>query len=624
MSQDAEILKKQSFRQNIHYVIRLVKLIHSLDHSFYVWNFVSVIMKAVITYGALLLSSFVINGLSSGTDYAYILKVTVGAAILLSGAASIDYFIDKHLEVAMNVMETQYMALQQEKIMNLDYALIDSPRLKEIRERMRLERNWGAGIYSMFWREKDFLIHLLKLVAALILLFPQLQYFKGKVQTESIGIFLFLFAIMIVGVFIIRYLSRMYLYMCFHIPTKEEKKWSVQYTWDFVWHGKYDSKNGKDVRIYDAYPLMKAYTYDKLQAKEFKKNVFYKFSMIYGSLGIVNNFVSASILAGSYLIAVMIAKEGNLSAGNVILFGGCLSNFLMNLFSVEYDYLEILRAALQQAGIFELFDLTDEMYKGSLPMEKRSDGEYQIEFKNVSFHYPGSKEYALKNLSMKLQIGEKLAIVGRNGSGKTTMIKLLCRLYDPDEGEILLNGVNIKKFRHEEYETLFSVIFQDYILVSLKLSENVAANHTVDVDKVRKCLDDSGFGDRLQTLSQGIDAYLYKDYEEEGIDISGGEAQKIAIARALYKDAPFVLLDEPTAALDPIAESEIYTNFDKIVGNKTAVYISHRLSSCKFCDRIAVFKDGQLVQYGNHDTLLKDHDGEYAVMWNKQAKYYTA
>ena len=203
MSQDAEILKKQSFRQNIHYVIRLVKLIHSLDHSFYAWNFVSVIMKAVITYGALLLSSFVINGLSSGTDYAYILKVTVGAAILLSGAASIDYFIDKHLEVAMNVMETQYMALQQEKIMNLDYALIDSPRLREIRERMRLERNWGAGIYSMFWREKDFLIHLLKLVAALILLFPQLQYFKGKVQTESIGIFLFLFAIMIVGVFII-------------------------------------------------------------------------------------------------------------------------------------------------------------------------------------------------------------------------------------------------------------------------------------------------------------------------------------------------------------------------------------------------------------------------------------
>ena len=227
MSQDAEILKKQSFRQNIHHVTRLVKLIHSLDHSFYAWNFVSVIMKAVITYGALLLSSFVVNELSSGTDYSYILKVTIGTAILLSGAASIDYFIDKHLEMAMNVMETQYMALQQEKIMNLDYALIDSPRLKEIRERMRLERNWGAGIYSMFWREKDFLIHLLKLVVALILLFPQMQYFKGKVQIESIGIFLFLFAIMVGGVFIIRYLSRMYLYMCFHAAIRARKGYKI-------------------------------------------------------------------------------------------------------------------------------------------------------------------------------------------------------------------------------------------------------------------------------------------------------------------------------------------------------------------------------------------------------------
>lgn len=624
MSQDAEILKKQSFRENLQYVIRLVKLIHSLDHSFYAWNFVSICMKAVITYGALLLSSFVVNGLSNGTDYAYILKVAIGTAILLSGAASIDYFIDKHLEIAMNTMETQYMALQQEKIMNLDYALIDSPRLKEIRERMQRERNWGAGIYSMFGMEKEFLMHLLKLIVAAVLLFPQLQYCRGKIQTESIGIFLFLFAALIAGTMVYRHLYDMILYLMFHLPTKEEKKWLINYVWDFAFGGNYNNKNGKDVRIYNAYELMKAYTYDKLQTKMFKKYVLNKMSEVYGAMGMTNKTVSALMSVGSYLLAVMIAKSGNFSAGNVILFGGCLSNFLVNTFCVGADYSGIVQAARQQAGIFELFDLTDEMYKGSLPMEKRSDGEYQIEFKNVSFRYPGSKEYALKNFSMKLQIGEKLAIVGRNGSGKTTMIKLLCRLYDPDEGEILLNGVNIKKFRHEEYATLFSVIFQDYILVSLKLSENVAASHTVDVDKVRKCLDDSGFGDRLQTLSKGTDTYLYKDYEEEGIDISGGEAQKIAIARALYKDAPFVLLDEPTAALDPIAESEIYTNFDKIVGNKTAVYISHRLSSCKFCDRIAVFKDGQLVQYGNHDTLLKDHDGEYAVMWNKQAKYYTA
>lgn len=311
-----------------------------------------------------------------------------------------------------------------------------------------------------------------------------------------------------------------------------------------------------------------------------------------------------------------------MNAGAVLFLGGCFSNFLISSFHMGEEGLQLLYAARQQEGIFELLELADEMYKGSLPLEKRSDGEYQIEFRNVSFRYPGSKEYALKNFFMKLKVGERLAIVGKNGSGKTTMIKLLCRLYDPDEGEILLNGVNIKKYRHEEYAALFSVVFQDYTLFSLEIGENVAVSQKPDADRVRKCLQDSGFKERFDSLPKGMKTYLYKDYEDEGVEISGGEAQKLAMARALYKNAPFVLLDEPTAALDPVAESEIYTNFDKIVGNKTAVYISHRLSSCKFCDRIAVFKEGMLVQYGSHEELLLDADGEYAVMWNKQAMYY--
>lgn len=622
MSMEAEILEKQSFRQNLKQIIQLAKLIHSMDCHFYIWNIVSVLMKAIVTYGALLLSSFVVNGLSNGTDYSYILKITIGAAIALSGAASIDYFVDKHLDMSMGIMETNYTALQQEKIMDLDYALVDSPRLKEILERMQKERYWGAGIYSVFWREKDFLIHISQLVIAFGLLFSQLYYCIESLQKVSIFIFCFLFLCMMSGILIIRYLGEKYTYMLFHLPTREEKKWSVNYCWDFALHENYNYNNGKDVRIYHAYDVMKAYTYDKLQTKEFQKNVFYQFSKIYGSIGMVKHLISSLMLIGSYLIAITVAKEVNMPVGNVLLLGGCLSGFLVNIFNAGYDYTEMVRAVRQQGGIFELLHITDEMYKGSLPMEKRSDGEYQIEFKNVSFRYPGSKEYALKNLSIKFQIGEKLAIVGRNGSGKTTMIKLLCRLYDPDEGEILLNGVNIKKFRHEEYAMLFSVIFQDYTLISLMLSENVATSNVVDVDRVRKCLIDSGFGERLKTLPKDIETYLYKDYTDDGVEVSGGEAQKIAIARALYKNAPFVLLDEPTAALDPIAESEIYTNFDKIVGNKTAIYISHRLSSCKFCDRIAVFKNGCLVQYGNHDTLLQDCDGEYAAMWGKQAQYY--
>ena len=209
-----------------------------------------------------------------------------------------------------------------------------------------------------------------------------------------------------------------------------------------------------------------------------------------------------------------------------------------------------------------------------------------------------------------------------NGSGKTTMIKLLCRLYDPQEGEILLNGVDIRKFKQEEYSRLFAVVFQDFTLYPFPLAQNVAVSETYDSALVRKCLEDADFGDRLATLEHGPDTYLYKDYDDDGIEISGGEAQKIAIARAIYKEAPFILLDEPTAALDPLAEYEIYSNFDKITGTKTAVYISHRLSSCRFCEKIAVFHEGMLVQMGRHEELVSDTDGKYYELWNAQAQYY--
>ena len=243
----------------------------------------------------------------------------------------------------------------------------------------------------------------------------------------------------------------------------------------------------------------------------------------------------------------------------------------------------------------------------------------------MSFRYPGSKDYALKNLSLKLHIGERMAIVGMNGSGKTTMIKLLCRLYDPDEGEILLNGVDIRKFRQDQYSALFSVVFQDFQLFDFEIGENVAASRDYDREKAKGCLEAAGFGERLKALEEGggsaLDTYIRKGYGD-GIEISGGEAQKIAIARAIYKDAPFILLDEPTAALDPISEYEIYSGFDKIIGDKTAIYISHRLSSCKFCERIAVFHEGRLIQTGSHSELLKDTGGKYYEMWEAQAQYY--
>lgn len=242
-----------------------------------------------------------------------------------------------------------------------------------------------------------------------------------------------------------------------------------------------------------------------------------------------------------------------------------------------------------------------------------------IEFKNVSFAYPDSEKSVLKNLNLTLRQGERLAVVGKNGSGKTTFVKLLCRLYDPVEGEILFNGKNIKEYDYKEYLNLFSVVFQDFKLLALPLAQNISGGEAYDKLKVLEVLKNTGLD--LSKFKNAEETYLYKNFDDEGVNISGGEGQKIAIARALYKDAPLIILDEPTAALDPIAEAEIYSKFDGLVKNKTSLYISHRLSSCKFCSHILVFDEGRIVQEGSHEELLAE-DGLYSKLWNAQAQYY--
>lgn len=341
-----------------------------------------------------------------------------------------------------------------------------------------------------------------------------------------------------------------------------------------------------------------------------------------GLLIALSSCVSAFLTGLIYLLVCIKAWAGAFGLGTATQYIGSVTSFFGG-FSELMKCIGVMRINSSFLDtVFELLDTPNTMYQGSLTTEKRSDIQYDVEFRDVSFKYPGSEAYALRHVNMKFKVGSRLAVVGMNGSGKTTFIKLLCRLYDPTEGEILLNGINIRKYRYDDYMKIFSVVFQDFQLLALPLGQNVAASQTYDAARVLDCLNKAGFGEKLAKMPHGLDTYLYKSVDTEGIDVSGGEAQKIAIARALYKDSPFIILDEPTAALDPIAEAEIYSKFDEIAGDKTAVYISHRLSSCKFCDEIAVFDSGSVIQQGTHSDLLADESGKYFELWNAQAQYY--
>ena len=379
------------------------------------------------------------------------------------------------------------------------------------------------------------------------------------------------------------------------------------------------SNTAKDIRIYNQKQLIQKNTE---RDKGFDVSIWAQYTKYHSKFAVAGTAITYLCNGLIYLFIALKALGGAFGVGNIVLYAGAITQFGMGFSEVLSYMAALLNNNPFLDKVFQFLDTPNLMYQGSLTTEKRSDKKYEIEFRDVSFRYTASGEYALRHVSLKFNVGQRLAIVGQNGSGKTTFIKLLCRLYDPTEGVILLNGIDIKKYSYEEYIAIFSVVFQDFKLLPFTLGQNVAASVNYDRERVEKALVQSGFGERLSSLPKGLDTYLYKNFEEDGVEVSGGEAQKIALARALYKEAPFIILDEPTAALDPIAEFEVYSKMNEIIEDKTAVFISHRLSSCRFCNDIVVFQEGVLMQRGSHDDLIADTNGKYHELWYAQAQYY--
>lgn len=374
--------------------------------------------------------------------------------------------------------------------------------------------------------------------------------------------------------------------------------------------------NVKDIRLFG----LKDYLYQKALPFQTVGKMYTEEGCYSGKCQMPPAFATQVLAAVTYIYIAAKALAGSITIGEVTMYAGAVVTMISGIQALLNRY-QTINYMNEYLNTYEEFITRPNMhYDGTLPIEKRDDNEYLLEFSHVTFRYPGTEQDILKDVSLTFHVGEKLALVGVNGAGKTTLIKLLCRLYEPTEGEIRLNGINIAKYDYEEYVRIFSVVFQDFRLYDFPLEENVACGMQVDDVKLWKVLGQTGLRECVEKMPDKQNTLLGHE-NGDGVLLSGGEAQKLAIARALYKDAPFIILDEPTAALDPFAEAEVYENFQTLTGNRTAVYISHRMSSCKFCDRIVVLEDGKILEEGNHDGLLAKK-GRYYELYHAQEKYY--
>ena len=390
----------------------------------------------------------------------------------------------------------------------------------------------------------------------------------------------------------------------------------INFLWGYLFKIFFSETAAKDIRLYG----MQDYLCGKNEECLNDTACFSEEGIFEGKNQAKFSFVVQLLAGYIYVYVAVMAMSGAVSVGDVLMYSGAIITMMTGVQNILTQYNQI-NYRNEYLKTYEDFIKRPNMhYDGTLPIEKRDDNEYELSFRNVSFRYPGTETYILKDVSLDFKIGQKMALVGMNGAGKTTLIKLLLRLYEPTEGEICLNGINIEKYDYEEYMQIFSVVFQDFKLFAFPLDENIAAGGQVDKLRLNQVLAKIGLKEFVEGLPQKERTLLYQE-NGQGVTPSGGEAQKVAIARALYKDASFVILDEPTAALDPIAEAGIYENFDSLVGEKTAVYISHRMSSCKFCDRIVVLDHGEIAEQGTHEELL-EQNGIYAKLYQTQAEYY--
>lgn len=608
---DKNAIKKMTLRDMLSYVSFQAKGFPQIR----IFIFFGAVSGALISYVNSFLYAGILNDLLAG-EYAGARQAAIQLVIIVLILGLVSSLA--HAVYQISTFPSTFRTKQRtnEKSYTMSYARMeDEETLRKIR-RIRDGENGHGGIPEQLMSIYDYLQSLTAIVCAIAFLIFLVA--KTDFSKEKMYAFLLSTAAMVLSFALVLFVQKKTAAKVGEenvaMNRKNEKYNSFGlYTNALI----LDESSAPDKVLYD----LKDYLYNKDMTFAVVARSYGKFGEFVGSMNGITAFCFELLAGLAYVVIALKAIAGSITVGEVLMFAGAVITMMDSIRKAVHHHINI-NYSDEYLKTYEAFiNDTDMDYDGTLPVEKRNDNEYSLEFQNVSFRYPGAEGYVLKNINLKFKIGEKLALVGQNGAGKTTLIKLLLRLYEPTEGQILLNGIDIRLYDYREYMTIFGVVFQDYQLFDFPLDENIACSEEPDEKRVAEVLEKVGLTERVAKMKNGVHTVLSHETAEEGENLSGGEAQKVAIARALYKDAPFVILDEPTAALDPIAEAEIYENFRELVGDKTSIYISHRMSSCRFCDRIIVLSDGGIAEEGTHEELLQE-DGLYAKLYNTQAQYY--
>ncbi len=622
-------------KKNMKVIAGGIRLIEGLSPGFLPCCVLQACLNALSPFINIYLSAALINGLLEGWGMVRLLQGVCVMALLNLVCGGLAAWTERLVNVKQNALFAQYDWKLNSRMMELPYEEVERYEVQALRERIRQMANVnGMGLWNLVNPVKAVVRSVFTILFAIAIfcaVFVQCGTGEGLLTGffcsawASAGLAALILGNICVNLYTVsRSTKKVFAAFAGLVPINQVYSYYLENYID-TYH------SGKDIRLYRQGDLIRSEMGKLLRDGREPMKRLKGIEFRYNGLGSLAGFAMNLTI---YLTVGMRALAGLFPVGSIVQYVGGIGQFVSGFttFAAQITLLnsnvEALELILRYLGMGEPEEKSGLIGRGGgqcggktvLEEPLRSADSLEIEFRNVSFTYPGTESKALDNLSFAIHPGEKLAVVGVNGSGKTTMIKLLCGLYEPDQGEILVNGRDIRELDQEACRKLFGVVFQDFQLFSFGLGQNLAGSRIYDGERARAALEEAGFGARLAGMD--LETSLYKDFNPQGVEISGGEAQKIAIARALYRQAPILILDEPTAALDPQAEYEVYEKLNHISENRTAIFISHRMSSCRFCGRILVLDGGRLVQEGSHEELLRDSGGRYFELWHAQEQYY--